>query len=119
MALAWGIIDEAKAECVMSFESRSYFGFYKQGGASRVCRGYARGGFAGVFGWLCPRCARDGALDIEKGENSHHIWEAAYRAFGIALGEALRLDPEEEGPDERRGRAGRLYSRGGIIGDTV
>ena len=32
-------------------------------------------------------------LDINKGKNGHHIWEAAFRAFGVALRRALT--PEE------------------------
>ena len=35
-------------------------------------------------------------IDIEKGENGHHIWEAVYRAFGIALGAALSVDKDRE-----------------------
>lgn len=92
-----GIIDEAKAQCVISFESRSYFDF-----TSRVqipCEaedmhsedlqvfldGFAQGARATLH------------IDVEKGANSHHIWEAVYRAFGIALGEALRSNPEKSG----------------------
>jgi imidazoleglycerol-phosphate dehydratase len=101
-----GIIDEAKAECVMSFESRSYFGFTSKVALPAYAEdmhaedlqvfldGFAQGARATVH------------LDIEKGENSHHIWEAAYRAFGIALGEALRLDPEKKG--RTSGVAGRV-----------
>ena len=36
-------------------------------------------------------------IDIEKGKNGHHIWEAVYRAFGIALGCALSVDFAREG----------------------
>lgn len=90
----------------MSFGVALVLWLYKQGAASRVCRGYARGGFAGVFGRLCQGARATVHLDIEKGENSHHIWEAAYRAFGIALGEALGLDPEKKG--RTSGVAGRV-----------
>ena len=92
-----GIIDEAKAECAMSFESRSYFGFTSKVTIPAEAEdmhaedlqvfldGFAQGARATVH------------LDIEKGENSHHIWEAAYRAFGIALGQALAQNPDKKG----------------------
>lgn len=92
-----GIIDEAKAECVISFESRSYFDFTSRVDIPEYAEdmhaedlkvfldGFAQGARATLH------------LDIEKGKNSHHIWEAAYRAFGIALGEAFRLNPEKQG----------------------
>lgn len=92
-----GIIDEAKAECVMSFESRSYFDFTSKVSIPDEAEdmhaedlrvfldGFAQGARATVH------------IDVEKGGNSHHIWEAVYRAFGIALGETLRENPEKRG----------------------
>ncbi len=92
-----GIIDEAKAQCAISFESRSYFDL-----ASKVeipaeaedmhaedlsvfLDGFAQGARATLH------------IDIDKGVNSHHIWEAVYRAFGIALGEAMAKNPAKGG----------------------
>jgi len=92
-----GIIDEAKAQCVISFESRSYFDFTSKvelpaeaedmhaEDLSVFLDGFAQGARATLH------------IDIDKGVNSHHIWEAVYRAFGIALGEALKLNPEKSG----------------------
>ena len=31
-------------------------------------------------------------VDILKGVNAHHIWEAVYRSFGLCLGRALAKD---------------------------
>lgn len=92
-----GIIDEAKSEAVISFEDRSYLDFTS---AVEYCEevegmpaeelvtfldGFAQG----------ARCTLH--IDIEKGKNGHHIWEAVYRAFGIALGQALSVDETREG----------------------
>lgn len=92
-----GIIDEAKAQCAMSFEMRSYFDFTSKVEIPAEAEdmhaedlkvfldGFAQGARATLH------------IDVEKGENSHHIWEAVYRAFGIALGEALALNPDKSG----------------------
>ena len=92
-----GIIDEAKSEAVISFEDRSYLDFTS---AVEYCEevegmpaeelvtfldGFAQG----------ARCTLH--IDIEKGKNGHHIWEAVYRAFGIALGQALSVDETRAG----------------------
>ena len=36
-------------------------------------------------------------FDLKSGENGHHIWEAVFRAVGIALGAALTPDKNREG----------------------
>lgn len=93
-----GIIDEAKAECAVSFEGRAYADI--DFGAVTVpdkvedmlsedlvtfLQGFAQG----------ANCTLH--LDLSKGTNAHHIWEAAFRAFGIALGAALRPNPDRRG----------------------
>ena len=92
-----GIIDEAKAQCAISFESRSYFDFTSAveipaeaedmhaEDLSVFLDGFAQGARATLH------------IDVDKGVNSHHIWEAVYRAFGIALGEALKLNADKCG----------------------
>lgn len=87
-----GIIDEAKADCAISFEERAYFNMananlipdFAEGIASEDLSTFIEGFSQGA---LCTV-----HLDIEKGVNAHHIWEAAFRAFGIALGRATYLD---------------------------
>ncbi len=87
-----GIIDEAKCDCAISFEERAYFNMasnvtipdFAEGIPSEdlvtFLEGFAQGANATVH------------LDVQKGVNAHHIWEAAFRAFGIALGRAIYLD---------------------------
>ena len=95
---AIGIIDEAKASVAISFEGRALFDFTFGGTqlAEQVegmytddiltfLDGFAQGASATLH------------VDILKGENGHHIWEAAFRAIGTALGRALYVDPTRAG----------------------
>ena len=92
-----GIIDEAKASAVISFEDRAYLDFNSavsygeqvEGMPSEELITFLDGFVQGA------RCTLH--IDIEKGKNGHHIWEAVYRAFGIALGCALSVDFAREG----------------------
>ncbi len=92
-----GIIDEAKAEAVISFEDRSYLGFSSAVEYGETVEGMpAEELITFLDGFVQgARCTLH--LDIQKGENGHHIWEAAYRAFGIALGAALSVDENRKG----------------------
>ena len=88
-----GIIDEAKASCAISFEERAYCGF----DTSRISMPASTEGvysedLATFLEGFCQGAMCTLHLDIEKGVNGHHIWEAVYRAFGIALGRAFYLD---------------------------
>lgn len=94
---AIGIIDEAKAQAAISFESRARLDFTAASDIPETVEGMASediltfvDGF--VQGALCTL-----HLDILKGENAHHIWEAAYRAIGSALGRALYIDENRKG----------------------
>lgn len=94
---AFGIIDEAKASAVISFEDRALLDFNSkikygeqvEGMPSEELVTFLDGFVQGA------RCTLH--IDIEKGENGHHVWEAVYRAFGIALGQALTVDANREG----------------------
>jgi len=93
-----GIIDEAMAQCAVSFESRTYSdinmgginvpqeveGMYSEDLATFL-EGFSQG----------ANCTLH--VDLSKGCNGHHIWEAIFRAFGIALGAALTLDKSRAG----------------------
>lgn len=92
-----GIIDEAKTTAAISFEDRSLLDFTSaveygenvEGMPSEELITFLDGFAQGA------RCTLH--IDIEKGKNGHHIWEAVYRAFGIALGSALSVDPNRIG----------------------
>lgn len=90
-----GIIDEARALCAVSFEGRSGLYFdsnieipaQTEGTLSEDILTFLDGFVQGA------RCTLH--VDVQKGENGHHIWEAVYRALGMALGNALT--PAREG----------------------
>lgn len=92
-----GIIDEAKAEAVISFEDRSYLDFTSQVEYDEMVEGMpAEELITFLDGFVQgARCTMH--VDVLKGENGHHIWEATYRAVGIALGQALSVDESRKG----------------------
>lgn len=93
---ASSIIDEAKAQCLISFESRSYLDFTSvveipaeaedmhSEDLQVFLDGFAQG----------ANCTLH--VDIQKGKNAHHIWEATYRAFGLCLNDALYENPSRK-----------------------
>ncbi|MCH5184894.1 MAG: hypothetical protein J1F64_02085 [Oscillospiraceae bacterium] len=95
---ATGIIDEAKAQSAISFESRAYFHIDYHG--AQLCEkvegtdtedletfleGFVQG----------AQCTLH--VDLFRGSNGHHIWEAIFRSFGAALGNAIAPDPSRAG----------------------
>jgi len=95
---AIGIIDEAKAETAISFESRAYFSFDAHGlpiaasvegmdseDLTTFLEGFAQGA-------VCTL-----QIDLLKGENGHHIWEAVFRSVGSALNRTLYVDECRKG----------------------
>lgn len=92
-----GIIDEALANCAISFENRAYFNITYNGidvpketesmlteDLETFLEGFVQGAMCTLH------------IDLVKGHNGHHIWEAIYRAFGIALGRAVYLDEKRK-----------------------
>ena len=95
---AIGIIDEAKASCAISFEERAYFSFsYDKIAMPAETEGVLSEDLATFLEGVCQGAMCTLHIDIEKGVNGHHIWEAVFRAFGIALGRAFYLDPVRKG----------------------
>ena len=91
---AYGTIDEALTRAVLSFESRGYLDFnrgdvvvpmHMEGIHSEDLVAFFEGF---VQGAMCTL-----HLDLLKGRESHghHIWESIFRAFGMALYEALHV----------------------------
>lgn len=88
-----GIIDEAKATCAISFEERAYFGFDSSAiNLPASTEGVDSENLSTFLEGFCQGAMCTLHLDLEKGVNGHHIWEAAFRAVGIALGRAFYLD---------------------------
>ncbi len=93
---AYGTIDEALTRAVISLESRAYLDFEKgcvilpermEGMHSEDLVAFFEGFVQGA------QCTLH--LDLLKGRESHghHIWESCFRAFGMALYEALSERP--------------------------
>ena len=104
---AVGIIDEAKAEVAMSFESRAYvdIDYHKntipsetEGMLSEDLQTFLEGFAQGAMSTL--------HVDLLKGSNGHHIWEAIYRAFGSALNRVVAIDESRIG--KTSGVAGKI-----------
>ncbi len=92
-----GIIDEAKAEAVISFEDRSYLDFTTEVDYDEMVEGMPAEELITFLDGFAQGARCTLHIDLLKGENGHHIWEAVYRAFGIALGNALLVDESRKG----------------------
>lgn len=104
---AIGIIDEAKAQCALSFESRAYCDIDYNGielsesvegmdteDLETFLEGFAQGAMCTLH------------IDLFKGSNGHHIWEAIYRSFGSALNRAMAVSECRKG--KTSGVAGKI-----------
>ena len=104
---AIGIIDEAKAECAVSFESRAYIDIDYHGNAisesvegmysedlETFLEGFAQGAMCTLH------------IDLYKGHNGHHIWEAIYRSLGSALNRTFAVSEDRKG--KTSGVAGKI-----------
>lgn len=89
---ALATIDEALTRAVISFENRASLHLHHPGvlipaEVEKMCSEDLKTFFEGfVQGAACTL-----HLDLLKGENGHHIWEATFRAFGEALRSALKV----------------------------
>jgi len=84
-----GIIDEGRATAVVSFESRSLLVFDgKELLPDQTEHMLSEDLITFLDGFVQgANCTLH--IDLQKGENGHHIWESIYRAVGIALGRAI------------------------------
>ncbi len=92
-----GVIDEAKASGALSLEGRSYFGFSSAVEVPSSAEGMASEDLLVFLDGFAQGARATVHLDVLKGENSHHIWEAAFRAFGVALGRTYGESPARKG----------------------
>ena len=92
---AIGIIDEARAFCGMSFESRAYFGIEGKDVPDQV-EGMASEDLAAFLEGIAQGANMTLQINVEKGVNAHHIWEAVFRGVGRALCEAFKPVPGRE-----------------------
>ena len=104
---AVGMIDQARATAAISFESRAYIDIDYHGNAvpaevegvlSEDLETFLEGF---VQGAMCTL-----HIDLYKGHNGHHIWEAIYRALGTALNRATAVSEDRKG--KTSGVAGKI-----------
>lgn len=104
---AVGMIDEAMAQCAISFEERAYIDIDYHGiELSEKVEGMDTEdletfleGF--VQGAMCTM-----HIDLLKGHNGHHVWEAIYRSLGTALNRVFAVSDERKG--KTSGVAGKI-----------
>lgn len=95
---AYGIIDEARAHSLISFESRGYFDIeYLSGKPNAEVEGMYSEDLETFLLGFSQGASCTLQIVAEKGENGHHLWEAVFRSIGTALGEALKATPELKG----------------------
>lgn len=92
-----GIIDEAKADCAVSLEGRSGFFFSSAVEIPIQTEGMLSEDLLVFLDGFAQGANVTMHVDIHKGENAHHLWEAAFRAVGIALGRAYGADSARKG----------------------
>ena len=104
---AIGVIDEAKAQCAVSFESRAYIDIdYHDNAVPEMTEGMMREDLETFLEGFCQGAMCTLHVDLFKGHNGHHIWEAIYRALGTALGRAAAVSEARRG--KTAGVAGRI-----------
>ena len=94
---ATGMIDEACAEAVISFEDRSLFNFKTQVSYGENVEGMPSEELLTFLDGFAQGARCTLYVELKCGENGHHIWEAVYRAVGIALGGAMTVDQNRIG----------------------
>lgn len=93
----FGMIDEAMAHTMISFESRSYFAFHPAVSVPENVEGMASEELLVFLDAICQGAGCTMQVDLVRGENTHHIWEAVFRSVGIALKEVFTSDEARKG----------------------
>lgn len=92
-----GIIDEAYAECAVSFESRANIFFDTDVKIPETVEGELSEDILTFLESFVQGANCTLHINVKKGVNAHHIWEAVYRAVGIALSNAFYVDEKRAG----------------------
>lgn len=93
-----GIIDEAYAEAAISFEDRAYFDFDNQAGSiPEMTEGVPTEDLLVFLEGIAQGAQATLHINLKKGNNAHHIFEAIYRALGVCLKNALACDNSRAG----------------------
>ena len=97
---AYGVIDEAMARAALSFENRAHLDFAPGAVAlPERTEGLQSEDLVAFFEGFVQGAQCTLHLDLLKGRgrHGHHIWESAFRGFGMALCEALAERPWRAG----------------------
>ena len=95
---ARGMIDEALAQSAMSFESRAYFNLdYHENSVSQTVEGMDTEDLETFLEGFAQGACCTFQIDLFRGHNGHHIFEAIYRSFGSCLKNVLTLDAARAG----------------------
>lgn len=103
---SFGIIDEAKAQALVSFEDRSKFFFSSKVEIPHFAETMLSEDLKVFLDGFAQGARSTLQIEVFSGENSHHIWEAVFRALGRALKNAFVTDPQR--PDLTAGVAGKI-----------
>lgn len=95
---AIGIIDEAKAETAISFENRA-LAIIDFGNVSvpTVVEDMDSQDLAVFLDGFAQGACCTLQVDVFRGTNGHHIWEAVFRSFGQALNSVCNINSERMG----------------------
>lgn len=98
-------MDEALAFAALDFCGRSYLRFDAHFSApmcgqmdTQLCEEFLRA--------LCQHAGLTLHIDVKHGKNDHHIMEAVFKAFGKALGDAMKRDERIRGVHSTKGALG-------------
>jgi imidazoleglycerol-phosphate dehydratase len=95
---AVGIIDEAQASVALSFENRVYFDFDASDvKIPEIVEGMESADLLTFLEGFCQGALCTMHVDVKKGVNPHHIFEAVFRAFGLCLRAAFAPCAANEG----------------------
>ncbi|MGI5882072.1 MAG: imidazoleglycerol-phosphate dehydratase [Dethiobacteria bacterium] len=95
---ALATIDEALSRAVISFENRASLHLHHPGVVMpREVEEIPSEDLITFFEGFIQGADCTLHLDLIRGENGHHIWEATFRAFGEALRSALQVRPWRKG----------------------
>ncbi len=95
---ARGMIDEAIAQTAMSFESRAYFHIdYHDNSLTECVEGMDTQDLETFLEGFAQGANCTLQIDLFRGHNGHHIWEAIYRSFGSCLKNVTFLDSARSG----------------------
>jgi len=94
-----GILDEAASEARLSFEGRAGCYIYKSPEIGRfgLVEGVEESFLAAFLQGFSQGMGATVQLELKRGEDPHHLWESAFRAFGNALRMLLSRDEWRRG----------------------